>query len=75
MIIYMNLNNKDMTRINDLPKEIRLDLIEETRLQQGSEWTDLCIERNFSIAGMCDWSRTRQGVGYWAMLDTDYLLR
>ena len=67
----MNLNNKDMTRINDLPKEIRLDLIEEIRLQYGSTWTDECIENNDSIAMTCDWSKTRQGHGYWNMIDID----
>jgi hypothetical protein len=60
-----------MTRINDLPKEIRLDLIEETRLQYGSDWTNECIENNDSIAMVCDWSKTRQGHGYWNMIDID----
>jgi len=58
-----------MTRLNDLHPETRLDLIEETRWQRGSEWATMCVEDNFAIASMCDWSRTRQGHEYWESLD------
>jgi hypothetical protein len=58
-----------MTRLNDLDKETRLDLIEETRLQYGQEHTQECIDTNAEINGMCWWDRTRQGAKYWAWVD------
>jgi len=63
-----------MTRLNDLPKELRLDLIEETRLQRGAKWTDECIEDNCTIACMCDLSITRQGYGYWKSVDLKMII-
>jgi hypothetical protein len=65
----MNIKTNNMTRLNDLQPQTRLDLIEETRLQRGSEWTSLCVEDNYAIAAMCDWSRTRQGHEYWESID------
>ena len=58
-----------MKRLNDLNPQTRLDMIEETRWQYGHEWTTMCIEDNYAIASMCDWSRTRQGHEYWESID------
>jgi len=58
-----------MIKLNDLDQATRLDLIEETRWQYGQEWVQTCIEHNFSIASMCDWSKTRQGARYWIWID------
>jgi hypothetical protein len=59
-----------MIRLNDLHPQTRLDLIEETRWQQGQAWVQYCIDTNSTIAGMCDWDKTRQGVAYWAWINS-----
>jgi hypothetical protein len=59
-----------MTRLSDLHPQTRLDLIEETRWQYGQDWVQACIKYDFAIASMCDWSKTRQGGSYWALVDS-----
>jgi len=54
-----------MTRLNDLNKETRLDLIEESRLQCSPDYVNRCIDNNANISTMCDWELTRQGSDYW----------
>ena len=61
-----------MTRINDLPKEVRLTLIEEARWQFGSAHVEECIENNAEINGVCAWDRTLQGANYWAQISIGY---
>ena len=56
-------------RINDLPRHIRLDLIEEARWQSGSEYVNECVRDNAYISELCDWSITRQGHEYWLWVD------
>jgi len=58
-----------MTRINDLPRQVRLDLIEEARWQNGAEYVNDCIRDNAYVAELCNWERTRQGHDYWAWID------
>ena len=58
-----------MTRLNDLPRHIRLDLIEEARLQKDREYVDYCIRDNAYVAELCHWAHTRQGYDYWAWID------
>lgn len=58
-----------MTRLNDLPKHVRYDLIEETRWQFGAEHATFCVENNVFIAEMCRWDKTRQGFDYWQWID------
>ena len=58
-----------MTRVNELPRQVRLDMIEETRWQYGSEYTNRCVEDNVFIAEMCKWDKTRQGFDYWSWID------
>lgn len=58
-----------MIRINDLPRQIRLDLIEEARWQKGSEYVNDCVRDNAYIAELCHWAHTRQGYDYWAWID------
>ena len=58
-----------MIRLNELEKHDRLDLIEEARWQYGSEYVNECVNDNAYIAELCDWSRTRQGHGYWEWID------
>jgi len=62
-----------MTRINDLNAITRLDLIEESRWQNGNEYVNECVNDNAYIAELCDWSRTRQGHGYWLWVDNGYV--
>ena len=57
-----------MTRINDLPKEIRLTLIEEARWQFGDAHIQECIDNNAEINGICAWAKTLQGAEYWARI-------
>ena len=57
------------TRINDLPRHIRLDLIEEARWQYGSKYVNACVNDNAYISELCNWSTTRQGHEYWAWVD------
>jgi hypothetical protein len=59
-----------MTRINDLPREVRLDLIEEARWQHGSEYVNDCVRDNVLIAELCHWAYTRQGHDYWNLIDS-----
>ena len=59
-----------MIRLNDLHPQTRLDLIEETRWQKGQEWVQYCIDNNIGIDGMCTWDKTRQGVVYWAWINS-----
>jgi hypothetical protein len=56
-------------RINELPREERLLLIEETRIIRGSEWTDWCVENNVKIGQAVVWDDTRQGHKYWSLID------
>lgn len=58
-----------MVRLNDLPREVRLDLIEETRWQCGAEHANYCVYNNVFIAEMCRWDKTRQGHDYWSWID------
>ncbi len=64
-----------MIRLNDLPRHIRLDLIEETRWQFGAEFTAICMEHNVFIAEMCRWDKTRQGFDYWSWIDKGLFLQ
>ena len=59
-----------MKRINDLHPQTRLDMIEESRWQFGHDHVQHCINTNAEINGMCDWSKTRQGAHYWALIDS-----
>lgn len=59
-----------MKRINDLHPQTRLDLIEEARWQFGHDHVQHCIVTNAEINGVCDWSKTRQGAHYWALIDS-----
>ena len=58
-----------MTRLNDLERPTRLDLIEETRWQYGQTYAQHCIEENVFISCMCCWDKTRQGHKYWDWID------
>ena len=62
-----------MIRLNELEKHYRLDLIEEARWQNGNEYVNECVKDNAYIAELCDWSRTRQGHGYWLWVDHGYV--
>jgi hypothetical protein len=64
-----NTKQYDMIRINDLPRQVRLDLIEEARWQNGSEYVNDCVRDNVFIAEVCNWARTRQGYDYWQWID------
>jgi hypothetical protein len=55
-------------RLNDLTREQRLDLIEETRLLHGQDYTKACIDTNTDIMLMVAWPRTRQGFEYWSWI-------
>lgn len=56
-------------RVNELPREERLLLIEETRIIRGREWTEWCVETNTKISQMVVWDDTRQGHKYWSIID------
>lgn len=58
-----------MIRVNDLPRQVRLDLIEEARWQNGAEYVNDCVRDNVFIAEVCNWARTRQGFDYWQWID------
>ena len=62
---------KNMTRLNDLHPQTRLDLIEETRWQYGQEWVEVCIKYNMPICSMCVWDKTRQGASYWLWVNSE----
>jgi hypothetical protein len=55
-------------QLNDLTREQRLDLIEETRLIHGQDYTKACIDTNMDIRMMVAWIRTRQGFEYWSRI-------
>mgnify|MGYP006165905807 CR=1 FL=1 len=58
-----------MIRLSQLPKHVRLDLIEEARLQKDREYVDYCIKIDAYIAEFCHWAHTRQGYDYWSWID------
>ena len=58
-----------MVRVNDLPRQVRLDLIEEARWQNGAEYVNDCVRDNVFIAEICNWARTRQGFDYWQWIN------
>lgn len=60
---------KNRARLSDLHPQTRLDLIEESRWQKGSEYVDECIKSDAFISEMCVWINTRQGHAYWDYID------
>lgn len=58
-----------MTRLSQLPRHIYLDLIEEARWQNGSEFVYYCIEIDAPVSELCQWGKTRQGYDYWSWID------
>jgi hypothetical protein len=62
------MNNR--VRLSDLHPQTRLDLIEESRWQMGSEYVNECIKSDAFISEMCKWDKTRQGFAYWDWIDS-----
>jgi hypothetical protein len=58
-----------MIRLSQLPRHIYLDLIEEARWQNGTEFVNSCIEIDACISELCNWATTRQGYDYWSWID------
>jgi hypothetical protein len=63
---------KNRARLSDLHPQTRLDLIEESRWQMGSDQVNHCIKEDAFISEMCVWAKTRQGFKYWDYIDQKF---
>jgi hypothetical protein len=64
---------KNRAKLSDLHPYTRLDLIEESRWQHGSDFVDACIKEDAFISEMCQWNKTRQGFKYWDWIDQNIM--
>ena len=64
---------RNRARLSDLHPQTRLDLIEESRWQMGSDYVNVCIKEDAFISEMCKWDNTRQGFKYWDYIDQKHI--